>query len=86
MKSIHDPRYNEFIEQLILERWSRKITQEQLSSFLGRPQSYVAKVENLDRRVDVVETRDWLMALGISPAEFMARISWWSATAEPTIE
>lgn len=81
MKSIHDPRYIEFIEQLILERSSRKITQEKLSSVLGRPQSYVAKVENLDRRVDVVETRDWLIALGVAPAEFMTRIQWWSTSA-----
>ena len=86
MKSIHDPRYIEFIEQLILERSTRKITQQKLSSSLGRPQSYVAKVENLDRRVDVVETRDWLIALGIAPAEFMARIPWWSPPPYPTIE
>ncbi|ATQ74201.1 transcriptional regulator [Massilia violaceinigra] len=83
MKSIHDPRYIEFIEQLILERWKRKITQEQLSISLGRPQSYVAKVENLDRRVDVVETRDWLSALGVAPSEFMDRIPWWSSGSSP---
>lgn len=77
MKSIHDPRYVEFIEQLILERWARQITQEQLSVTLDRQQSYVAKVENLDRRIDVVETRDWLLALGITPADFMARVPWW---------
>lgn len=81
MKSIHDPRYIKFIEQLILERWAQKITQEQLSSSLRRPQSYVAKVENLDRRVDVVETRDWLRALGVPPSEFMERIAWWDSAA-----
>ena len=84
MKSIHDPRYTEFIEHLILERWSLRITQEQLSLTLGRPQSYVAKVENLDRRVDVVELRDWLMALNIEPTEFMARISWWGSSSAST--
>ncbi len=84
MKSIHDPRYIELIEYLILERSLRKITQEQLSSALGRPQSYVAKVENLDRRVDVVELRDWLMALTVEPAEFMARISWWGSSSAST--
>ncbi|ATQ74212.1 transcriptional regulator [Massilia violaceinigra] len=84
MKSIHDPRYLAFIEQLILERWSLKITQEQLSMVLGRPQSYVAKVENLDRRIDVVELRDWLMALNIEPTEFMCRIPWWSSNSAST--
>lgn len=83
MKSIHDPRYIEFIDKLTLERRARNITQEQLSSLLGRPQSYVAKVENLDRRVDVVETRDWLVALGVAPGEFMTRISWWNVLGQP---
>ena len=84
MKSIHDPRYIKFVEHLVLERWSLGVTQEQLASTLGRPQSYVAKVENLDRRIDVVETRDWLMSLNIDPTEFMARISWWESNPAPT--
>ncbi|WP_139143362.1 helix-turn-helix transcriptional regulator [Janthinobacterium sp. HH104] len=49
MKSIHDPRYCTFIEHLVAARVRQKITQTQLSKFLGKPQSYVAKVENLDR-------------------------------------
>jgi len=85
MKSIHDPRYIEFIEKLTSERRAREITQEQLSTLLGRPQSYVAKVENLDRRIDMVETRDWLIALGVAPSEFMARISWWTVYAQPVM-
>ncbi|NHZ91054.1 XRE family transcriptional regulator [Massilia sp. CCM 8733] len=78
MKSIHDPRYCEFIEHMITARMTRKVTQWQLAQLLARPQSYVAKVENLDRRLDVVETRDWLIALGVSPDSFMHEIRWWS--------
>lgn len=78
MKSIHDPRYSEFIEHLIAARLLQKITQEKLSQLLARPQSYVAKVENLDRRIDIVETRDWLEALGISPIHFMSNLGWWT--------
>lgn len=83
MKTIHDPRYDAFIDALIQVRLHREITQMQLAVVLGKPQSYVAKVENLDRRLDVVETRDWLMALNIAPTEFMSRISWWSLTSSP---
>lgn len=81
MKTIHDPRYDAFIDALIRVRLNREITQMQLAAVLGKPQSYVAKVENLDRRLDVVETRDWLMALNIAPPEFMSLISWWSLTS-----
>lgn len=78
MKSIHDPRYCEFIEHLVAARLTLKVTQEQLAHSLGRPQSYIAKVENLDRRLDVVETRDWLKALRLNPDSFMRKILWWS--------
>jgi transcriptional regulator with XRE-family HTH domain len=78
MKSIHDPRYCDFIEHLISARLERKITQIQLAELLGKPQSYVAKVENLDRRIDIVETRDWLAAMRLDPSDFMAKVSWWN--------
>ncbi len=55
MSSIHDPRYIKLIRELIAIRESKKITQIELATSLKKPQSYVAKVENLDRRIDVLE-------------------------------
>lgn len=78
MKSIHDPRYSEFIEHLIAARLKQKVSQEKFFQSLARPQSYIARVENLDRRIEVVETRDRPIALGVSPASFMYKILWWS--------
>lgn len=66
MSSIHDPRYQKLIEQLIFLRESKKITQVQLASSLKKHQSYIAKVENLERRIDVIELYDWLNRLGES--------------------
>lgn len=76
MKSIHDGRYRQLIQQLISLREQREVTQVQLAAALGRPQSYVAKVENLDRRLDVVELADWLKALGESLVDFVATLPW----------
>lgn len=64
MKTIHDDRYKSLIRQLVAEREARDITQTALAVALSRPQSYVAKVENLERRLDIVELADWLGALG----------------------
>lgn len=64
MSSIHDPRYREVIQKLIDLRESKKITQVQLATSLRKPQSYVAKVENCERRLDFIELHDWLSALG----------------------
>lgn len=63
MSSIHDPRYRKLIQKLIALRELKKITQVQVASSLKKPQSYVAKVENFDRRMDIIELYDWLKAL-----------------------
>jgi hypothetical protein len=77
MKTIHDDRYKSLIRQLVAEREARDITQTALSVALSRPQSYVAKVENLERRLDIVELADWLRSLGADGKEFMHRFGWW---------
>ncbi len=71
MSSIHDPRYRKLIKALILKRELKNITQVQLASSLKKPQSYVAKVENFERRIDVLELHDWLNVLGISIVKFV---------------
>ena len=71
MNSIHDPRYRKVIKALIELRESNKVTQVQLATSLKKPQSYVAKVENLDRRLDILELSDWLSVLDISIITFI---------------
>lgn len=71
MSSIHDPRYRKLIYELITIRESKKVTQVELASSLNKPQSYVAKVENFDRRLDVLELKDWLSALDLSIIKFL---------------
>lgn len=71
MSSIHDPRYRKFIKALIHTRELKNLTQVQLASSLKKPQSYVAKVENFERRIDVLELHDWLSVFDISTAKFL---------------
>lgn len=77
MKSIYEPRYSQLIERLIIARTSSNKTQSQLAEMLGKHQSFVAKVENLDRRIDMVELVDWLDMLAIQPSQFMSELPWW---------
>ena len=58
MSSIHDPRYKNLIKELIRIRELKNITQVELATSLKKPQSYIAKVANLDRRTDVIELHD----------------------------
>lgn len=71
MSSIHDPRYIGLIKSLIWIREERKVTQVQLATRLKKPQSYIAKVENLDRRIDIIELYDWLEALSFNLSDFI---------------
>lgn len=73
MSSIHDPRYKKLIQELIHIRELKKITQVELATSLNKPQSYIAKVENLDRRLDILELSDWLAVLDISIIEFLKK-------------
>lgn len=72
MSSIHDPRYKKLIKELIQIRELKNITQVELATSLKKPQSYIAKVENLDRRIDVIELHDWLSALDKPISDFLA--------------
>lgn len=71
MSSIHDPRYRIIIERLRSIRESKGVTQVDLATSLRKHQSYVAKVESCERRLDIIELQDWLKALGIEITSFL---------------
>lgn len=75
MSSIHDPRYRKVINKLIHLRESKNITQVELATSLKKHQSYIAKVENYERRLDFIELYDWAMVLQISIDELFNNIS-----------
>ncbi|MDI4635211.1 helix-turn-helix transcriptional regulator [Pelomonas sp. V22] len=62
-KSLHS-RHNEiFLTLLRGLRKARRLRQADLADRLGRAQGLVSKVERGERRLDVIELRDWLSAL-----------------------
>lgn len=50
------------------------MTQQQLADALGKPQSFVAKVEGYERRLDVIEFLKFGTALGLSKNETVGLI------------
>lgn len=50
------------------------MTQQEVADRLGKPQSYVAKVERNERRIDVVEFISLARALGVDPARLFAAV------------
>jgi len=54
-KSVYSRQYQFFLEKLVEARKAAGLTQKQVADELGRPQSFVAKYEGGERRLDVVE-------------------------------
>lgn len=55
MRSISSHEYDIFRRCMIAARKEAQLTQESLAKSLQKPQSFVAKYENGERRLDVVE-------------------------------
>lgn len=74
-KSVFTDRYRLFMQLLIQERRNKGITQTQLAQKLKKPQSYVSKYENGERRLDIVEFLEVANCIGIDAAEFIKKLN-----------
>jgi transcriptional regulator with XRE-family HTH domain len=55
LKSLRSPDHQRLIALLVAARAKAGMTQQQLADRLGRPQSFVAKYEGGERRIDLIE-------------------------------
>jgi transcriptional regulator with XRE-family HTH domain len=73
-KSLHTPEYEYFRSLLIEARERARLTQAEVATKLGRPQSFVAKYEGGERRLDAVEFVAVCRALGADPKLIIASL------------
>lgn len=66
-KSLRSTDHVRLIEILVRARKAAGLTQAQVADKLGKPQSFVAKYENGERRLDVVEFVAIARALNADP-------------------
>ena len=71
-KSIYTAEYGIFLKLLRDAREKAGITQTDAADKMRTTQSYVSKCERGERRLDIVELKDWCDALGLSFAKFAA--------------
>jgi transcriptional regulator with XRE-family HTH domain len=69
-RSVFSSAYAELRDRLVSARLACGLTQVQLAERLGRPQSFVSKIERGERRLDLVELVEITEALGV-PAELL---------------
>ncbi|MAG98187.1 MAG: transcriptional regulator [Rhodospirillaceae bacterium] len=70
-KGLHTEPYRRLRAQLVAERKQAGLTQAAVATRLSKPQSYVAKYERGERRLDVVELVELSAAIGFDPMRFV---------------
>ena len=69
MVSPHSRRYQQFLKRLRLAREEAELTQVEVATRLGHPQSFVSKCESGERKVDAIEFAEFAALYG-KPLEY----------------
>ncbi len=75
MKSLRSAEHLRVRELLVSARERAALTQQQLADKLGRHQSFVAKYEGGERRIDIVEFLEIARALQLDPSRAIREIA-----------
>ncbi len=73
-KSLRSPRQKQLQRLLADRRKAKGFTQAEVAKKLRRPQSFVAKYEGGERRLDVVEFIEVTQALDGDPCELLGQL------------
>ena len=73
-KSIYSAAYLGFLDVLRETRIEQGFTQEELAARLGTNQSFISKCERGERRIDLVEARQFCEALEVDFIGFAATV------------
>ena len=74
-KTLRSPKHQRLLTVLTEARLRAGLTQAVLARRLGRPQSFVAKCETGERRIDVIEFIELAEALGEEPTCLLEQFS-----------
>lgn len=74
MKSVFSPEYDIFRQCMIAARKDANLTQASVAKAIQKPQSFVAKYENGERRLDVIEFLQISRVIGVDPCEILRQV------------
>ncbi|EBJ2068787.1 XRE family transcriptional regulator [Salmonella enterica] len=74
MSSIYSDEYQLVINILRNERIRKGLTQKNFADIVGKPQSFISKVESGERRLDFVEFIHLARLLSLDPCEIILKI------------
>ena len=71
-RSIYSKDYKEIIERLKKARINADLSQQAVADKLGKPQSYISKIESGERRLDVAEMKKFAVIYN-KPADYFLK-------------
>lgn len=71
MSIIYSDDYIEIITRLRVARKSQNMSQKQLAEILNVTQSTISKIENCERKIDIIDFLNWALALNLSFEELI---------------
>jgi transcriptional regulator with XRE-family HTH domain len=74
LKSLRTPPHRELLSRLVGARKKAQLTQQELASRLKRHQSFVAKYERGERRLEVIEFVQICRAIGVRPEDVLRKL------------
>lgn len=74
-KSVHTAAYQVLLERLVAARHAARLSQQELAKKLNRPQSFVAKYEGGERRIDLVELLEIAAILGADTQKIIRAVA-----------
>lgn len=72
--SLHDEVYADFVALLVKYRVRSGMSQQAVADALGWNQSIIARIESVQRRIDVIELIRFAKAIGADPSRLVREI------------
>jgi transcriptional regulator with XRE-family HTH domain len=73
-KTLRSAEHHRLILRLSDARKAKGMTQAELASVIGRPQSFIAKVEGGERRLEVLEFAHLARVLDLNPGKLLNEV------------
>lgn len=75
--SLHSESYSALVDMLVQRRKAAGLSQQDVADALRWPQSFIAKIEKRERRIDAVELVRLASAIGFEPAKVIRELQKW---------
>lgn len=68
---VSSSRHHAIVTALIAARKAAGLTQRDVAARMGKPPSFVGKIESIERNISVLEFIEWAEAVGADPASLL---------------